>query len=118
MNGPTEQDSPAIDNPTRDKYFDTSKFSQAAAYTPRLNPIYYDGLRGFGFWSLDSTVVKYFPITERIKFELRFEFYNMPNSFMPSQPDLGVTSSTFGKSTWVAGGNYGREVQYTARIHF
>lgn len=116
MNAPA--DSPAISNPTRDNYFDTSKFSQAAAYTPRTNPWYYSNLRGFGFWNLDSTMVKYFKLTERVKLELRMEFYNTPNVFMPSQPDLGVTSSTFGKSTWIAGGNYGREIQYTARIHF
>ena len=53
-----------------------------------------------------------------MKFELRMEFYNMPNAFMPSQPDTGVTSSTFGRSTNIAGGNYGREIQYTGRIHF
>ncbi len=109
---------PTIDNPTRDKYFDTSKFSQLAPYTPRTNPWYYDGLRGFGFWQWDATAVKYFPITERVKFELRMEFYNLSNSFIPSQPTLGVTSSLFGKSTGISGGNYGREVQYTGRIHF
>ncbi|MCE5307376.1 MAG: TonB-dependent receptor [Acidobacteriales bacterium] len=109
---------PTISNPTKDKYFDTSKFSVLAPYTPRTNPWYYDGLRGFGFWQWDATAVKYFKITERVKFELRMEFYNFPNSFMPSQPALGVTSSTFGKSTGVAGGNYGREIQYTGRIHF
>ncbi|MCC6860811.1 MAG: carboxypeptidase regulatory-like domain-containing protein [Bryobacterales bacterium] len=109
---------PKIDNPTKDKYFDTSVFSQLAPYTPRTNPWYYDGLRGFGFWQWDATAVKYFQVTERVKFELRMEFYNFPNSFMPSQPSLGVTSSTFGRSTGVAGGNYGREVQYTGRIHF
>jgi hypothetical protein len=116
MNAPAE--SPKISNPTRDLYFDTSKFSQAAPYTPRTNPWYYDNLRGFGFWNLDSTLSKYFHITERVRFELRMEFYNMPNAFMPSQPDLTVTSSNFGRSTWVAGGNYGREIQYTGRIHF
>jgi 23S rRNA pseudouridine1911/1915/1917 synthase len=59
------------------------------------------------------------PLTnERMKFELRMEFYNFTNSFMPNQPNLSVTSSIFGKSTGVAGGNYGREIQYTARIHF
>jgi hypothetical protein len=113
---PTE--SPRIDNPTRDKYFDTSKFAQLPAYTPRTNPYYYSDLRGFGFWSLDSTLSKYFRITERVKFELRMEFYNMPNAFMPIQPDMSVTSSTFGKSTNIAPGNYGREIQYTGRIHF
>ena len=88
------------------------------AYTPRTNPWFYDSLRGPGFWQLDSTLVKYFKITERMKLEFRMEFYNLPNAFMPSDPDLGVGSGTMGKSTWVAGGNYGREIQYTARIHF
>ena len=109
---------PKIDNPTRDKWFDTSKFAINPSYTPRTNPWYYDGLRGPGWWSWDATAVKYFKVTERVKFELRMEFYNFPNSFMPSSPNLSVTSSLFGKSTGVAGGNYGREVQYTGRIHF
>ncbi|HZT28398.1 MAG TPA: TonB-dependent receptor [Bryobacteraceae bacterium] len=99
-------------------YFNPSVFSVLPAYTPRTNPWYYDGLRGPGFWQLDSTLVKYFKITERVKFELRMEFYNLPNAFMPSDPNLGVGSGTMGRSTWVAGGNYGREIQYTGRIHF
>ncbi|MGE5647733.1 MAG: TonB-dependent receptor domain-containing protein [Acidobacteriota bacterium] len=99
-------------------YFNPSVFSVLAPYTPRTNPRYYDGLRGPGFWQLDSTVVKYFPIKERVKFELRLEMYNSPNVFMPSDPELGIASGDMGKSTWVAGGNYGREVQFTGRIHF
>src|SRR5437867_13108741 len=75
-------------------------------------------LRGPRFWQLDSTLVKYFKITERVKFELRMEFYNLPNAFMPSDPDVGIASGTMGRSTWVAGGNYGREIQYKGRIHF
>ena len=109
---------PTIDNPTIGKWFDTSKFAIQPSYTARTNPWYYDGLRGPGFWQWDTTAVKYFKINERAKFELRMEFYNFPNSFMPSQPNLSVTSSTFGKATGVAGGNYGREIQYTGRIHF
>jgi hypothetical protein len=93
-------------------------FAVSGAYTPRTNPWYYNGLRGPSFWSLDSTVSKDFPITERVKLEFRMEFYNMPNIFMPSSPDTGIGSGTMGQSTWVAGGNYGREIQYTARIHF
>jgi len=99
-------------------YFNPSVFQVPEPYTPRTNPIYYDGLRGPGYWQLDSTLVKYFPITERVKFELRMEFYNLPNHFLPSQPDTGIGSGTMGYSTWVAGGNYGREIQYTGRIRF
>jgi hypothetical protein len=99
-------------------YFNPAVFQIPQAYTPRTNPLYYDGLRGPHFWQLDSTLVKYFPITERIKFELRMEFYNLPNVFMPSDPDTGIGSGTMGRSTWVAGGNYGREIEYMGRIHF
>jgi hypothetical protein len=99
-------------------YFNPAVFQVLPAYTPRTNPLYYDGLRGPHFWQLDSTLAKYFPITERVRFELRMEFYNMPNTFMPSDPDLGIGSGTMGRSTWVADGNYGREIQFTGRIHF
>jgi hypothetical protein len=99
-------------------YFNPAVFQTQPAYTVRSNPFYYDGLRGPRFWQLDSTLVKYFRISERVRFELRMEFYNMPNVFMPSDPDLGIASGTMGRSTWVAGGNYGREIQYTGRIHF
>jgi len=109
---------PKIDNPTRQRWFDPTKCSVLPPYTRRTNPWYFDGLRGPGFWNWDATAVKYFQITERVKFELRMEFYNFPNAFMPSNPVTDVTSSAFGQSTWVAGGNYGREIQYTARIHF
>lgn len=99
-------------------YFNPSVFKVAEPYTPRTNPVYYDGLRGPGYWQLDSTLVKYFPLTERVKLELRMEFYNLPNHFLPSKPDTGIGSGTMGYSTWVAGGNYGREIQYTGRIRF
>lgn len=99
-------------------WFNPAVFKVLPAYTPRTNPWYYDGLRGPRFWQLDSTLVKYFPITERVKLELRFEFYNLPNHFIESSPILTVGSGAMGRSTWVFGGNYGREVQYTARFHW
>ena len=109
-------------DPTKDVpaglYFNPAVFQILPAYTPRTNPLQYDGLRGPRFWQLDSTLVKYFRVTERVKFELRMEFYNLPNAFMPSDPDVGIAGGTMGRSTWVAGGNYGREIQYTGRIHF
>jgi hypothetical protein len=109
---------PRVENPTADKWFNTSAFSIATPYTPRTNPWQYSGLTGPGFWSWDGTLVKYFQITERVRFELRMEAYNVSNSFMLNQPNQTVTSSLFGKSVNHAAGNYGREVQYTARIHF
>jgi hypothetical protein len=98
--------------------FNPKVFSSLPAYTVRTNPWYYDGLRGPKMWELDSTLVKYFPITEKVKFELRAEFYNLSNTFIQNDPDTGIGSGTMGLSTGVMGGNYGREIQYTGRIHF
>ena len=39
---------PTLDNPTRDRWFDTSKFSVQDSFTPRSNPWYYDGLERSG----------------------------------------------------------------------
>jgi hypothetical protein len=37
---------------------------------------------------------------------------------MLAAPSTTVTASTFGKSVGPAAGNYGREVQYSLRLHF
>jgi hypothetical protein len=108
---------PTKNVPTGD-FFNPAVFSVLPSYTVQSNPRYYEGLRGPRYWQIDSTLVKYFKINERIKFELRMEFYNLTNTFMSNDPDTGIGSGTMGQSTWVAGGNYGRQVQYTGRIHF
>jgi hypothetical protein len=109
---------PILDNPTPSKWFRTEVFSIATPYTPRTNPWQYEGLRGPGFWSWDGTLAKFFQLTERFRMELRLEAYNVPNSFMLANPSTSVTSATFGRSVGPAAGNYGREVQYSLRLHF
>lgn len=59
---------------------------------------------------------KYFRITERMRLEFRMEAYNLSNTFIPTGPVTTITSATFGKS--VNRSNKGREMQYTARLHF
>ncbi|MBM3738233.1 MAG: hypothetical protein FJW39_20825 [Acidobacteria bacterium] len=104
--------------PARDwsRWFNTSVFKQATPFTPRTNPFQYEGLTGPNFWSLDSTLSKNFSVTERFKLEFRLEGYNLTNSVMPGNPNLAVTSTQFGGITSQV--NYGREVQYTLRLHF
>ncbi|MBL8214493.1 MAG: TonB-dependent receptor [Bryobacterales bacterium] len=98
------------------KWFNTSVFKQATPFTPRTNPFQYSGLTGPNYWNLDSTLSKNFPVTERVKLELRLEGYNLTNSVMPGNPNLNVLSTQFGGITSQV--NYGREVQYTLRLHF
>jgi hypothetical protein len=108
--------SPDIDNPTRERWFDTSKFTRPLPFTPRTNPLQYEGVTGPKTWNIDMTLAKFFPITERVRLEFRMEAYNVTNSFMANMPNVDVLSTLFGRST--TQGNLGREFQYTARIHF
>jgi hypothetical protein len=107
---------PRIDDPNRDRWFDTSVFAQALPFTPRTNPWQYEGVTGPRTWNVDLTLAKFFPITERVRIEFRMEGYNVTNSFIPNMPVTDVLSSAFGRSN--NQGNLGREFQYTARIHF
>lgn len=112
----TDNSNPRLDNPTRERWFDTSKFQRPLPFTSRTNPWQYSGVTGPMFWNLDSTLTKTFPIKERVHAEFRFEAYNLTNSFVPTNPDMGVTSSTFGRST--SQQNRGREMQYSVRLQF
>ena len=108
---------PAISDPTRSKYFDTSVFAPPTAYTPRTNPWQFAGVNGPRYGNLDATLSKFFPIKgDRIRLEFKMEAYNLSNSFIASDPSVDVYSSLFGRSTGQA--NTGRQMQYTLRLHF
>jgi hypothetical protein len=109
---------PIIGDTSPDRWFNTDAFARPIPYTPRTNPWQYDGLTGPGFWSWDGTLAKFFNLNERIRMELRLEAYNVPNTFMLNNPSTNVNAATFGKSIGPAAGNYGREVQYSLRLHF
>jgi hypothetical protein len=107
---------PHIDNPTRYKAFNTAAFAILPAFTPRTNPLQYEGLTGPRYFQLDASLSKVFAVRDRIKVEFKTEAYNSTNSFIPSDPDVSVTSATFGRET--SQQNTGRELQYTLRIIF
>ena len=109
---------PTIDEPTRQRWFDTSKFTVQPAFTRRTNPFQYPKLVGPNTLNLDMTLAKEFPITEKVKFEIRMEGYNVSNSFFGADPDLNVNSPTFGRIVQQRGGLFGRQLQYTGRIIF
>jgi len=107
------------------EWFNANCLVPPPAYTPANSPLYYEGLRGPKFWQLDSTAVKNFKVSERVNLEFRLEMYNMPNIFIPSNPNICGPSqcgSSAGISTNVASGstgaNYGRELQCQAHLLF
>jgi hypothetical protein len=107
---------PGISNPTMDRWFDTSKFRQLPAFTRRANPLQFDSVKGPRFVNMDATLAKEFRIVERLKFELRGEAYNLLNAFTGNNPDLGVTSATFGRITSQRAGVFGRQIQFSGRF--
>jgi hypothetical protein len=109
---------PKLDNPTRDQWFDTSKFHVADAYTPRSNPWYYDGLVGPSILMTDMTLTKMFTFTSKYRLEARIEAYNALNTIVWADPDLTLGSATFGKVTRKNIAYNGREIQVGLRFIF
>jgi hypothetical protein len=109
---------PRIDNPTPQRWFKTEVFARAIAYTPRTNPRFYDGLRGPGFFNWDSTVSKFFPLRERFRLELRAEMYNATNVLARANPSTSVTDALFGKTLKPRDFTFGRQLQYSLKLHF
>ena len=109
---------PTIENPTRDRVFDTSKFARLPAFTRRTNPLQYTGLKSAMFKNVDMTLAKNFVITEKLKFELRMESYNASNSFNGDLPSTAFGTSAFGAVTAQRPGYLGRQFQYSGRFTF
>ena len=109
---------PVIDNPTAAQWFDTSVFERQPAFTPRTNPWQYSGLTGPASWDLQGSVSKNFVITERVRTEFKVAGYNLANVLIRANPDLGVTSSNFGKVLRQRGGYSGRQLEYGLKFIF
>jgi hypothetical protein len=98
--------------------FNPAAFKQSAAFTPRTNPWFYDGILGPGYKNLDITLAKFFKVTERFRLEFKMEAYNVSNTFEGADPVLSVTSSTFGRVLSQQSGITGRQFQYNLKLHF
>ncbi|MBI1787548.1 MAG: TonB-dependent receptor [Acidobacteria bacterium] len=108
---------PGVAEPASGRWFDTSKFKVLPAFTRRQNPLQYDDVKGPRYVNVDATLAKEFPvIKERVKFELRGEVYNLLNAFTGADPDLSVTSATFGRITAQRAGIFGRQIQFSGRF--
>ena len=109
---------PAISNPTPARWFDTSKFAQLSPYVMQTNPDHYPDLRGPIFWDIDGTLSKRFKIRERFNAELKAEAYNLTNRLNRANPDLGVTSPTFGQAIRQGSITVGRQIEVGMRVVF
>ena len=109
---------PTLLNPTPQKWFDNSVFKVLPAYTPRTNPWQYPDLKGPFFWDIQANLSKSFRITERMRAEFRMAAYNLTNRLNRADPDLVVTSSTFGQALRQSANTVGRQMEYGLKIVF
>ena len=109
---------PTLSNPTRDKWFDTSKFAVQDTFTPRSNPYYYEGLNGPWAPFADMTLTKAFKMGSKYRLEARIEAYNVFDTIVWDQPEVNLSSANFGKVTRKRVDSNGREIQLGVRFVF
>lgn len=95
------------------RWFDTSAFSAPAAFTFGNSPR--SVLRGDRVQTVDATLSREFHLTERYRFDLRGEFYNLLNHANFDLPGHILGASNFGA---VLSARPSRAIQLGARVSF
>jgi len=90
-------------NPRVDNYINASAFASPAPFTFGNAPRYFGSLRAFGLRDWDAALQKRFPITERVSFSLKGEFFNVLNAVNFGAPVADIQSPAFGKITTING---------------
>jgi len=119
----------SIDTTTPQRWFDVTAYRLPAFIdAAQARPVRQFGSTGIGtvygprLFSFDMTLQKGFDIGERLKLRVRAQAYNIFNHPILGNPDLEVTSATFGQirasQTSTGGGYIPRSVQLGARIEF
>jgi hypothetical protein len=95
------------------RWFDTSAFAAPAPFTFGNSPR--SGLRGAPLATTDVTLEKSISLRERVKFDLRGEFYNILN-----HANFNIPGATFGAADFgsVTSARNGRTVQLAGRASF
>ncbi|MFB3827142.1 MAG: carboxypeptidase regulatory-like domain-containing protein [Bryobacteraceae bacterium] len=88
---------------TVERWFNTSGFerrpSQQLEYNVRTFPRYLSGVRADGQSKWDLSLTKHFRMSERINLQFRAECYNCTNHTNFNEPNMTVTSTSFGTIT-------------------
>jgi hypothetical protein len=101
------------DRRTAGRWFDSTAFVNPAPYSFGNSPR--SGLRGAPVVTTDMTLEKSFAITERLRLDLRGEFYNVLNHAIFNVPDFTLGDAAFGA---VTNARAPRTGQLTARLSF
>lgn len=95
------------------RWFNTAAFATPAPF--RFGTAGRGILHGPGLWNVDSSLIKTFPIRERIRLEMRAEFFNVLNHANFGLPGRSTGTPAFGI---INSASAGRSSQLAARIEF
>jgi hypothetical protein len=98
------------------RYFDTSVFSQPAAFTFGNTQPTSPDLRSPTVRNWDLSLFKEFDVTERYKLQFRTEAFNALNAVRFGSPNTSVTSNQFGQISTQA--NAPRQIQFGLKLLF
>ena len=108
---------PRLDGPVNERlnrYFDTSVYSQPAAFTFGNEPIFSPLLRAHNVRNFDLSLFKNFDLTTRARLQFRVEALNAFNRVQFSGPNTSVTSTSFGVISGQA--NAPRQLQFGLKM--
>lgn len=86
-----------VSNPVPERWFNTTAVTAPAPFTLGNAPRYQGVIRADGTHHGDVNLAKNFQITERIKAQLRGEFYDISNTPQFSPPGVTVGAADFGQ---------------------
>ncbi len=103
-----------------DRTFDTTRFNRVNAEqldsNRRTLPTRFNDARADGVNQVDFSMIKTFPIRERLNMTFRVEVFNLTNTPIFSAPNLAPTNTNFGLITNQA--NQPRRLQLALRLYF
>ena len=95
------------------EFFNTSAFADPAPFAFGNAGI--STIIGPGVSSIDFSILKNTPITERVNLQFRSEFFNLPNHVNFGDPNTTFGTPQFGEITGAAAS---REIQFSLRLQF
>lgn len=117
-NRPNLVGNPAVSNPTVDSWLNPAAFQQIPQFTFGNAPRNLSQWRSDGQFQCDFSMLKEIPMRERLRLQLRGEFFNLTNTPTFGSPASTFTAGNFGTITGLATNTAPRVIQVAVKLYF
>ena len=105
---------PTLPHPTPAAWFNTSAFAVPPPFT--FGDSGRNSLRSDGYANIDFSLLRQFPLGDRVRLEFRAEAFNLTNGVVFAIPGNVINALGFGVVTSTA--NAPRQLQVALKLHF